>query len=87
MKTSNFYRQILDQVPIGICVVQGQDFVVQMVNKKNLTLWQKDLTDVLNTPFFDVFPTKLAEFKAILQEVYNTGVPHTIKSIVYTHTF
>lgn len=82
MKTSNFYRQILDQVPIGICVVQGQDFVVQMVNKKNLTLWQKDLTDVLNTPFFDVFPTKLAEFKAILQEVYNTGVPHTIKSIV-----
>jgi PAS domain S-box-containing protein len=77
---NNFQQEIILQAPIPIFVVEGADFIITISNKKNLKKWQRTQEEVLGKPLFDVFPeAESQDFKQILTEVFNTGIPFNSK--------
>ncbi len=75
-------RSFIFQAPVAISVIIGPGFIIEIVNKKQLELWQKEEAEILHKPLFTVFPeVKSQEFERLLTEVYVTGVPFTGKEI------
>ena len=82
---NNFHNKIIAQLPFAISILRGNDFIIELANKKNLALWQKSSEEVLNKPFFEVFPSsKSNALQTILQEVYHSAIEHTQKEIPIT---
>jgi len=76
------FRNLLLQAPIAMSVVMGRDFNIEIVNKKQLELWQKEEAEILYKPLFDVLSeVKSQEFERLLTQVYVTGIPFTGKEI------
>jgi PAS domain S-box-containing protein len=65
---------LLMQSPIAICIFQGTEFVVELVNKGMLEIWGCERKDVLGKPFFEAKPeVKGQGFEKVLASVYTTG--------------
>ncbi len=76
------FRSLILQAPIAMSVIMGLDFSIEIVNKKQLELWQKEEADILHKPLFAVFPeVKSQEVERMLTDVYITGIPFTGKEI------
>ena len=77
--------KIIAELPMAISILSGDDFIIELANKKNLALWQKKSEEILNKPFFEVFPSfKSTALETILQEVYHTAIEYTQKEIPIT---
>ncbi len=68
------FRLLVMQAPVAICVLRGRDYVIETINEPMVTMWDRNMHDVLNKPAFDV----LVEFreqglKELLDNVFNTG--------------
>ena len=82
---NNSNSKIITEIPIAISILSGNDFIIELANEKNLALWQKNQEEVLNKPFFEVFPSlKSTALETFLQEVYHTGIERTQKEISIT---
>ena len=78
----NFQQEIILQAPIPVTILSGLDFVITLINEKNLEKWQRTQAEVLNKPLFEVFPeAESQDFKKILTEVYHTGIPFNKKEV------
>ena len=76
------FRNLVFQAPVAMSVLTGTDFSIEIVNKKQLEIWQKEEAEVLHKPFFDVFPeAKSPDFERLLTEVYVTGIPFIAKEV------
>jgi PAS domain S-box-containing protein len=65
---------LLMQSPIAICIFQGTNYVVELVNKGMLEIWGCTHEDVLGKPFFEAKPEVRGQgFEEILAKVYTTG--------------
>ena len=85
MFSKDYNNKVIAQLPIAISILSGADFVIELANEKNLVLWQKTPNEVLNKPFFEVFPSlKSTALQISLQEVYRTGIEQTQKEIPIT---
>ncbi|OYQ45493.1 hypothetical protein CHU92_01980 [Flavobacterium cyanobacteriorum] len=62
------------QAPMAICVLKGQDFIVEMANDNMLSLWKKDAAAILNKPLLDGLPEAKAQGHGkLLEQVMQTG--------------
>ncbi len=76
--SKDFNNKIIDQLPIAISMLRGDNLVIELANEKNLALWQKNPNEVLNKPFFEVFPSlKSTAVETILQDVILLGNEQT----------
>jgi len=68
------YAHLFDQAPSSICILEGPDFVYQMVNPSYVRLTGK--TDLIGKKAADVFPELVQQgFLGLLTEVYQSGKP------------
>lgn len=68
---------IVNEVPAGICVLQGPEMIMKTANRKLLELWQRK-NDILDRPLTEVMPELIGqEFPHLLNEVYTTGIPYS----------
>ena len=71
----NFQQAIILQAPVPILIVEGAEFIISIINEKNLDKWQRTQEEVLGKPLFEVFPeAKAQSFYGFLTDVYQTGV-------------
>ncbi len=68
------FRLLVQQAPVAICVVRGDNYVVETVNVRMAEFWGRTIEQVLNKPIFDVL-TELSDqgFEQLVDNVYNTG--------------
>jgi PAS domain S-box-containing protein len=72
----SFYKMI-EQAPVAMALLWGENFVVTMANNKQFELWQRQPTEVIDKPLFDILPEVESQpFKQLLTEVYQTGQPY-----------
>nr|WP_294896373.1 PAS domain S-box protein [uncultured Pedobacter sp.] len=68
------YYQNIMQTPIAMCILTGENHVVDIINELMLKLWGKQLNEVIHKPVFDGFhEIKGQGFESLLNEVYQTG--------------
>lgn len=71
-KLENYFSQ----APIGICILKGEDFVVELANDLYLQLVAKDKS-FIGKPLFELLPElKGQEIEALLKKVYTSGIPY-----------
>ncbi len=67
-------QNLIAQAPVAMCFYKGDQFIVDIVNDKMLTIWGKDLETVLKKSVFDAMPDAKGQgFEDLLLKVYTTG--------------
>ncbi len=70
------FRNIIKQAPMGITILSGPDFVVEMANENYLRLIDRKETDFVGKPLFDSLPEVKEAIQPLLKEVLNSGIPY-----------
>ena len=62
------------QTPNAMCVFRGKEYVVEIANELMLEIWEREESQVMNKPIFEVLPEASGQgLEAILNNVYATG--------------
>ncbi|RYF83763.1 MAG: PAS domain S-box protein, partial [Chitinophagaceae bacterium] len=70
------FRTLVMQAPVGICIVKGEDFIVEMANDHFLEVSWKSREEMHGRKVADVFPEATSQgFIEMLRTVVNTGKP------------
>ena len=72
-------RSIILHAPVGICIVDGDRFVVEVANDLYLDLVGKSRETFEGKPIWEELPEAADVYAAILAEVARTGVPYVGK--------
>lgn len=71
------FRNLVMQAPVGICIIKGDDLLVELVNDSFLDASNKTREELLNKPLTDVFPEARNQgFDILLKNVLQTGIPY-----------
>lgn len=71
------FRNLILQAPIGMIILNGQDFMVELVNDAYLKLAGKSKLDFEGKSLWEALPESKTEyFDQILKQVMETGVSH-----------
>lgn len=70
------FRNTVMQAPVGIVLMKGPAFVVEMVNEAYLQLVDKKEDAFVGKPLFDTLPEVRAVIEPLLNKVMTTGVPY-----------
>ncbi len=71
------FQEIAKQAPVGLCILMGREFIVEMANDAYLELLARPSEDILNKALFDVLPEVRELVEPILLNVLNTGETFT----------
>ncbi|MDO1498824.1 PAS domain-containing protein [Winogradskyella maritima] len=71
-KKEERFRQLVENAPIGIVIVDAEDYTVNVVNQKALQMWSKSLYECQDFPLFDILPETRNGLEPILAEIKNT---------------
>ncbi len=69
------FRDTVKQAPVGITILRGKEYVVEMANDFYLQLVDRKLNDFIGRPLFDSLPEVEESVGALLDGVLTTGVP------------
>jgi PAS domain S-box-containing protein len=69
------FRNTIKQAPVGITILRGPQFIVEMANDAYLRLADKKETEFVGRPLFDSLPEVEETIHALLDNVLQTGVP------------
>ena len=68
------FRLLVLQAPVAICVLRGENYIIEVINESMIEIWDRTMEQALNKPAFDVLPElKEQGFKELLDNVYHTG--------------
>ncbi len=71
------FRNVLEQAPIPILILKGEDMVLEVANEALLKLWNVG-PEAIGKPFLEILPEmKDQGYYALLQNVYRHGISHT----------
>jgi two-component system sensor histidine kinase VicK len=67
-------RNVLEQAPLGMCVLRGPQHVIEIANEAILTIWGRTRAEVMNKPHREARPELAGQpvFRW-LDQVYSTG--------------
>ena len=76
-------RAIVAQAPFAIGVLRGADFVVEMANEQQLSMWGRSAEQMLNKPFFEAVPEAVGQgFDVYLNTVLTMGETVSFSELV-----
>ena len=79
------FRNMVEQAPVAICVLRGENYVVEIANEKQLQVWGKTKKEVMNKPVFTAIPEGAGQgFEQLLGNVFTTGKPYIASEIPLT---
>ncbi|WP_020602114.1 PAS domain S-box protein [Spirosoma spitsbergense] len=77
LKESNErFRNTMKQSPVGITILRGSEYIVEMANDAYLQLVDKKEADFVGKPLFASLPEVEASVHSLLDNVLNTGIPY-----------
>jgi PAS domain S-box-containing protein len=69
------FRNTVRQVPIGITILRGTQYIVEMANDAYLELVDRKEAEFVGRPLFDSLPEVKETVHPLLDEVLKTGIP------------
>jgi PAS domain S-box-containing protein len=76
LKESNQrFRDTMKQAPVGITILRGPQYIVEMANDAYLQLVDRKESEFVGNPLFDSLPEVEETVHSLLDDVLNTGVP------------
>ncbi|KAF2509426.1 PAS domain S-box protein [Flavobacterium zhairuonense] len=69
------FRDTVKQAPIGITILRGPDYMVEMANEAYLKIVDREESDFVGKPLFDSLPEVRESVNKLLSDVLTTGVP------------
>lgn len=70
------FRNTVKQAPVGITILRGPQYVVEMANDAYLQLVDRKEEEFIGKPLFDVLPEVEKTVHSLLDGVLNTGLPY-----------
>jgi len=70
------FRETVNQAPIGIVILRGHQYMVEMANDAYLALVDRTEPEFVGRPLFDSLPEVEASVHGLLDEVMRTGTPY-----------
>ena len=70
------FRNTMKQAPVGITILRGPEYIVEMANNAYLQLVDKKEAEFVGNPLFDTLPEVEETVHALLDSVLNTGIPY-----------
>lgn len=67
-------RSVIDQAPMGVCIIQARDLMIEDVNDAYLQLVGKQRQEVENRTIWDAIPEAAVAYALIMDNVVTTGV-------------
>ena len=68
------FRNTVQQVPVGITILKGADFVAEMANEAYLQLIDKNESEFIGRPLFESLPEVRGAVEGPLSQVLATGI-------------
>ena len=75
-ETEKRFRNTVMQAPVGITMLRGPEFVVEMANETYLQLVDKSENELVGKPLFEALPEVKDLVGPLLTGVYTTGIPY-----------
>ncbi|MET3025571.1 PAS domain S-box protein [Flavobacterium sp. UW10123] len=69
------FRNTVRQAPVGITILRGPEYVVEMANEAYLKLVDREEQTFVGRPLYDSLPEVKETVSALLDNVLNTGIP------------
>lgn len=69
------FRDSVQQAPLGITILRGDNYLVEMANEKYLLLVDKSASEFIGKPLFDSLPEVKDTIEGIFQDIRKTGNP------------
>ena len=69
------FRSTVKQAPVGITILRGPDYIVEMANEAYLKLVDKEESSFVDKPLFESLPEVEDSVSALLHDVLTTGIP------------
>ena len=70
------FRSTVKQAPVGITILRGPQYVVEMANDAYLQLVDRKEVEFIGRPLFDSLPEVEGTVRSLLDSVLNTGAPY-----------
>ncbi|MCF0060151.1 PAS domain-containing protein [Dyadobacter chenwenxiniae] len=70
------FRNTMRQAPVGITILRGPDFVVEMANDTYLSIVGKREDEFVNKPLFESLPEARGSIEDVLNRVLETAIPY-----------
>jgi len=75
-KSEQNFRNMILQAPVAMCILLGEDHVVDIANEAMIELWGKPREVVMHKPIFEGLPDARKQgLEQLLDNVYNVGTP------------
>jgi PAS domain S-box-containing protein len=69
------FRNTVMQLPLGIAVFRGREFITEMVNAAYLAFTQRAEEEFIGRPLFETVPEVRSSVEDLMLKVYETGEP------------
>jgi len=70
------FRNTMKQAPVGITIMRGPDYLVEMANDAYLQLVDRKESEFVGYPLFKSLPEVEEAVHSLLDDVLNTGIPY-----------
>jgi len=70
------FRNTVKQAPVGITILRGPQYIVEMANEAYLQLVDRKEEEIVGHALFDVLPEVEKSVHSLLDGVLNTGLPY-----------
>ena len=77
------FQNLIMQAPVLMAIYKGPSFIIDTVNKSAIEAWGKSYEELVNKPFFEVFPEFEDGFNTIFKNIYTTGESFTNNEIEF----
>ena len=57
------FRKLVLQAPVAICVMLGEEFVIETINQKMGHIWGRTIAEAINKPVFELLPEVINAIK------------------------
>jgi len=69
------FRNTVKQAPVGITILRGPDFMVEMANDAYLKIIDREENTFVGKPLFESLPEVKESVNKLLNDVLTTGIP------------
>ncbi|TCL67503.1 PAS domain S-box-containing protein [Mariniflexile fucanivorans] len=69
------FRRLVKEIPVGIAIINVENYIVKVVNDMALLIWQKTFEESHNKPLFEILTEIEATITPIFEDIIKTKKP------------
>ena len=78
-ESDNYFRSMVKQAPVGICIIRAEDLFIQDVNTAYLEIVGKKRDELANRTIWEAIPEAAEVYAPVMNDVIKTGIAYQAK--------